>query len=178
MERWMGHVTTNRSAWLSPTLLTSPESDFSSPPWGRAASEGRFHICCLQNPSASQWWAVMLTNRSSSRKAQRSPRRNTVDPGICPGFVTSRAEGAEEEPHLSHSFKQAAQENQERVSPTTEGWWGGVWAVNHWLPNSIFTYWEEQACSRENKARNVPFKIPQIGRKSEKTSLWKYKDNE
>lgn len=77
-----------------------------------------------------------------------------MGPGIFPGSVTLRAEGAEEESHPSHSFKQASQESQERVSfPLLKGdRGGGVWAGTHWLPNNLITYWEEQACSGENKA--------------------------
>ena len=121
-ERWLG-------MWLLiglyGCLLPSPpflSLDLSNLPWGRAGSEDPEELQSACSTSAAQRIDLLHNDEqwcsptAAPGRRHQGAQESTVSPGIFPGSVTLRAEGAEEEPHPSHLFKQAAQESQERVS--------------------------------------------------------------
>lgn len=101
----------------------------------------------------------MLTNCYPRGKHQRA-QESTVGSGICPRSVNSRSEGAEKEPHLSHSFKQAAQESQDKSLSHYGGATVHQCKECDWLLNSLITYSSSPGESKQRVERTMPESFP------------------
>lgn len=155
-------------------LLPSPpflSLDLSCQPWGRAgseraASECMFHVCCLKNPSASQWWAVMLTNCCSREKAPRCPRREHSGswnlPWVCyfedrgsrgraPIFLT----------HLNKQLKRAKKESLSHYWRVTVGVVYGLWPTG--CPTVLLPIGRRKHAVEKIKPEMFPSKLPKLG---------------
>lgn len=150
-------------------LPTFPEPRPQQPAMGkrsvcRAASVYLFYICYLVHLTASQWWAVMLTNCCPRCKTSGSPMEHRGFRNL-PWVYYFKGRGSWGNPIFLTHWNQ---ESQAVISvPLLRGSCvGDICNVTCWLLNSLVIsssfHGRNKPWRRENKARNVPLKFPKL----------------